>query len=71
MLLVATVDKSRGNAGVAIVERFFKFRASTMFSHPKYSMDGTGMSIAVSCPHEEVFNSSFGVWLGLKKFSDI
>ena len=56
--------KDRGNASGSIVERFIKPRASTIFGHPGYSMDGPGTSIAVSGPHGEVFNRDFGIWIG-------
>ena len=46
------------------MERFIKRISSTMFVHPAYSMDGTGPSIVVSGPHEEFFNSDFGIWIG-------
>ena len=41
-----------------------------MSGHPEYYLDGTGPSIAVSGPHEEFFNSAFGICLGRKRFSD-
>ena len=47
ILLSTTVDKSRGNSIGSIVERFIKPRASTLFFHPEYSLDGTGPSISV------------------------
>ena len=50
--LATTVDKYRGNTSGAIVERLIKPRASTIFGHPVYSLDGTGPSMAVSGPHE-------------------
>ena len=46
-LLATTVDKSCGNTSGAIVNMFIKPRASTMFGHPVYSLDGTGPSIVV------------------------
>ena len=33
-------------------------------------MDGPGPLMAVSGPHEEFFNSDFGIWIGGKHFSD-
>ena len=63
ILLAATVDKARGNASGSIMERFTKSRASTMFGHPAYFLDGTGPSISVSGPHEDFFNSDTGVWI--------
>ena len=68
--LATTVDKARGNSSGAIVDRFIKHRTSTIFGHPLYSMDGSGPSMAVSGQHEEFFNSSFGIWIGGKYFSD-
>ena len=62
------MDKSHGNASGAIFENFFKPRASTIFVHPEYSLDGTGPLIAVSGPHEEFFNSDFGICVGGKTF---
>ena len=38
--LAAMVDKSHVNTCEAIVDRFIKPRASTMFGHRVYSMDG-------------------------------
>ena len=68
--LDTTVDKARGNTSGAIVERFIKTRVSTIFGHPVYSLDGPGPSMVVSGPHEEFFNSAFGIWIGVKHFSD-
>ena len=39
-----------------------------MFGHLVYSLDGPGTLIAASGPHEEFFNSSFGIWIGGKHF---
>ena len=50
--LATTVDNYRGNASGAILERFIKPRASSIFVHPAYSLDGPGPSIAISGPHE-------------------
>ena len=69
-LLATTVDKACGNASGSIVERFIKPRASTIFGHPEYSLDGPGPLITVSVPHEECLNSDFGIWIGGKHFSD-
>ena len=66
--LTTTADKAHGNAVRAIVERFIKPRASTIFGHPVYFMDGPGALIVISGPHEEFFNSSFGIWISTKKF---
>ena len=52
-LLSTALDKDRGNTSGAIVERFIKLRASTILGHPAYSLDGPGLSISVSVPHEE------------------
>ena len=41
-------------------------RASTMFGYPAYSMGGIGYSIVESVPHENFFDSYFGVFLGGK-----
>ena len=67
-LLSTKVDKARGNASVSIVERFIKSRASKMFVHPEYFLDGPGPSITVSGPHEGFLNSDFGIWMGGKHF---
>ena len=40
--LATTVDKDSGNTSGAIVERFIKPRASTMFGHLVYLLDGPG-----------------------------
>ena len=69
--MAATVYKARSNASGAIMERFIKLRASTMFGHPEYLLDGPGPSIEISVPHEECFNSAFGIWIGGQHFSDI
>ena len=39
-----------------------------MFGHPVYFLGGPGPSIAISGPHEEFFDSSFGIWIGGKYF---
>ena len=67
-LLATTVDKDRGNASGAIVERFIKPIASTIFGHPAYLLDGRGFLIAVSGPHEEFSNSDFSIWIGGNHF---
>ena len=64
--LATTADKARGNTSGSIVESFIKTRASTMFGNPIYSLDGPGPSMAVSGPHEEFSNSSFGICIGGK-----
>ena len=69
MLLSATVYKYRGNASGSIMGRFIKPRASTIFFHPEYSLDGPGPSIVVSGPHEEFLDSVFVIWIGVKYFS--
>ena len=63
------MDKACGNKSVAIVEIFIKPRASTIFGHLVYFMDGPGTSVEVSGPHKEFFNSYFGIWIGGNKFS--
>ena len=68
--LSTTVNKDRRKTSGAIVERFIKNRASTIFGNPVYFLYGTGMSIAVSVPHEEFFNSNFAIWIGGNTFSD-
>ena len=68
--IATTVDKTRGNTSGLIVERFIKPRLSTIFGHPVYSLDVPGPSIAVSGPHEDFFNSAFGIWIGGNNFSD-
>ena len=50
--LASTADKACENAGGAIVERFIKPKASTIFGHPAYYMDRTGTSIALSGPYK-------------------
>ena len=69
-LLATKVDKACGNASGSIVKRLIKPRASTIFGHPEYCMDGPGPSIAVSGLHKEFFNSDFGTWIGGKHFLD-
>ena len=64
------MDKAQGNSSGGIVEIFIKPRASTIFGHPEYSLDGPGLSIAVLGPHEEFFSSDFGIWIGGNNFSD-
>ena len=64
------MDKSRGNQNGSIVERFIKPRASTIFVNMANSLDGPGPLIAVSVPHEEFFNSYFGIFIGGKRFLD-
>ena len=68
--LATTDDKSCGNIGGAIVERFIKTRASKSFGHPVYYLYGPGPSISIPSPHGEIFNSGFGIWMGGKKFKD-
>ena len=41
-----------------------------MFGHPVFFLDRTGLSIAVSVPHEETFNSAFASLIGGKQFLD-
>ena len=48
--------------------RFIKTIASTIFGHPVYSLDWPSPSMAVSGPHEEFFNISFGICIGGKHF---
>ena len=62
------MDKACENTSGSIVDRFVKPRASKVFGHPEYSLDGTGPSIAVSGPHEEFFRSTLGIWIGKKLF---
>ena len=40
-------DKAHGNTYEDIVERFIKLRASTIFGHLVYSLDGPGKSIVI------------------------
>ena len=68
-LLDTIVDKACGKSGLALVERYIKPIASEIFFHPEYLMYGFGPSFAVSGPHEEFFNSSFGIWIGGNNFS--
>ena len=51
-LLAITLYNAPGNTSEAIVEIFIKPRASTMFEHPVYSLDGPGLSMEVLGPHE-------------------
>ena len=67
-LLATIVDTACGNKGGFIVERLIKPRASTIFCHPVYSLDGPGTSMAVSGTDEEIFNSSLEIWMGGKNF---
>ena len=69
-LLTTTVDKDFDNTSGAIVDRFIKPRASTIFGHPVYLLYGPGPSTAVSGPHEEFFNSALDLWMGVNNFSD-
>ena len=39
-----------------------------MFGQLVYLLDRPGLSIAVSGPHEEFFNSDFAIWIGGKHF---
>ena len=64
------MNNNRDNASGFIVERFIKPRSSQMFGQPAYSLGEPGLSIAVSVPHEEIFNSYFGIWKGGKYYSD-
>ena len=41
-----------------------------LFGHPVYSLDGTGPLVAVSDPHEKIFNSDFALRIDGKNFSD-
>ena len=64
------VNRAYGNTNVSSMERFIKPRASKRFGHPEYCPDGTGPSIAVSLPNEDVFESAFGLWPSGKHFSN-
>ena len=66
--LATTVDTYNGNTGRAIGERFFKPKALAIFVHPGYLIDGPGMSISIPGPHEEFFNSTFGICIVEKMF---
>ena len=61
--LATIVDKSSVNTNGSIVERFIKPRSSTIFGQLEYSLDVPGQPIEVSDPHEEFFNSAFGIWM--------
>ena len=67
--LAITVYNARGNASGSIVEKFIKIRESTIVGHPVYSLDRPGTLIVVSGPHDEFFNSYFGIWMSKKYFS--
>ena len=62
-----TVDKDCGNSSGAIIEKFIKPRASKMFVHPEYCLDGTWPLISVSVSHKKSFRCAFGIWMGEKK----
>ena len=64
--LATTVDTSNGNIGRAIGDRYVKPEALAIFVHPGYLIGGPGMSIAIPGPHEEFFNSTFGICIGEK-----
>ena len=66
--LATTVDKACGNASGAIVKRFIRPRAFTIFFHTAYFLDGPGPLILASTPHEEISNSAFGIWIDDKHF---
>ena len=66
--LANTVDKSSGNTDGAIVGRFIKPIASTMFGYLVYSLNGPGPLIEISGPHADFFNSAFWIWIGIKHF---
>ena len=53
------LDKDHGNTSGVIMHSFIKLRASTMFIHMEYSIDGLGTLIAVSGLQEEFFSSAF------------
>ena len=63
--LETSLDKARGKKSGAIVESLIKPIASTIFGHPVYSLNVPGQSMALSGPHEEFFNSDFGIWIGV------
>ena len=52
-LLATTVDKDHINTSGAVVKRFIKSRASTMFGNPSYFLDVPGSYITVQVPHED------------------
>ena len=62
--LTTTVDKTQGNGSGSILKRFIEPRASTIFDHLVYYLDGPGPPIAISGPHEEIFKSDFRIWIG-------
>ena len=68
--LAITVYNAPGNTSEAIVEISIKLRASTTFGNLVYSLDRPEPSMAVIIPHEEFFNSEFGVWIDGKHVSD-
>ena len=51
--MVITVDKASGDASGDIVKRFIKPRASTMFVHLVYYLDGLWSLIKISVPYED------------------
>ena len=62
--------KARGNTSGAIVQRFIKPRASTMFGNPVYLLYAPGPSSAVSGPHADFSNCAFAIGMGGNNFSD-
>ena len=60
------LDRARDSSSGAIVDRFIKLRFSEMFGHPKYYLEGKGLSISVPVPHEE-FLTYFLDMVGQKK----
>ena len=64
ILMATTVDKTRGKKIGAIVDRFIKPKASTIFIHPVYPLYEPGKSMGVSGPHEEFSNIDFRIWIG-------
>ena len=59
--LETTSDKAHGNKNGAIVKRFNKPRATKLFRHPSYSLDGPGTLISVPGRHAIFFNSAFWI----------
>ena len=53
ILLVNIVDRARGNASGAILEKFIKPRVTIILFHLAYSLYKTRLLIAVSGTHEE------------------
>ena len=68
--LAKPVGRVCGNTSLSIVKIFIKPRASTIFVHLVYSLDGPGPSTSVPGMYEEFFSSTLGIWQGEKKIDE-